>query len=272
MNYYKQILLIIFMALFSMNSVEAANWISTKNPTKPIVFLDTKSIYKFNNGAVYAIRYFNNKNDEVVATIYTDLESKVGIISVTPYKELNRYNYNIPNNINMKIINSNSSIYNSLEEVKNIILNKKVKYCRPQKCSYINKTNNDKSNIPRPTINSVPSPKFSYEETKNTNKISTTNNKNVDFGPYMNELQLSIKKNWNPPSGDKSKRVILLFSIARNGELLNVKVYKSSGSLRADNAAIEAVKATAPFKPLPIDFNDNSVDIQFSFDYNVFSN
>ncbi len=94
--------------------------------------------------------------------------------------------------------------------------------------------------------------------------------KDPDFGPYMKELQRRIKMNWDPPKGNESKRVILLFSIARDGRLLNVKVHRSSGTPAADNAAIDAVKLTAPFRPLPPEFKGNSVDIQFTFDYNVF--
>ena len=90
-----------------------------------------------------------------------------------------------------------------------------------------------------------------------------------DFGPYMKDLQRRIKMNWDPPKGDQSKRVVLLFTISRDGRLLNVSVYKSSGQTSADNAAINAVKLTAPFRPLPPEFKGNSVDIQFTFDYNV---
>ena len=86
----------------------------------------------------------------------------------------------------------------------------------------------------------------------------------------MTELQRRIKMNWDPPKGNESKRVVLLFSIARDGRLLNVKVHRSSGLATADKAAIDAVKLTAPFRPLPPDFRGDSVDIQFTFDYNVF--
>ncbi|MBQ2644644.1 TonB C-terminal domain-containing protein, partial [bacterium] len=94
--------------------------------------------------------------------------------------------------------------------------------------------------------------------------------KEPDFGPYMRELQQRIKRNWEPPKGEESRRVVLLFSIARDGRLLSVKVSKSSGLTAADNAAINAVKLTAPFKTLPPEYKGNSVDIQFTFDYNVF--
>lgn len=92
-----------------------------------------------------------------------------------------------------------------------------------------------------------------------------------DFGPYMRELQRRIKMNWDPPKGNESKRVVLFFKIAKDGRLLSVRVSRSSGVQAADRAAISAVELTAPFKPLPPEFKGQSVDIQFTFDYNVFS-
>ena len=91
-----------------------------------------------------------------------------------------------------------------------------------------------------------------------------------DFGPYMRELQRRIKMNWDPPKGNESKRVVLLFKIAKDGRLLSCSVYKSSGLKSADDAALNAVKLTAPFKPLPAEYKGASIDIQFTFDYNVF--
>lgn len=91
-----------------------------------------------------------------------------------------------------------------------------------------------------------------------------------DFGPYMRELQRRIKMNWDPPKGNESKRVVLLFKIAKDGRLLSCSVYKSSGLPNADKAALDAVKLTAPFRPLPADYKGQSIDIQFTFDYNVF--
>lgn len=91
-----------------------------------------------------------------------------------------------------------------------------------------------------------------------------------DFGPYMRELQRRIKMNWDPPKGNESKRVVLLFKIAKDGRLLSVRVFKSSGIPNADKAALNAVELTAPFRPLPAEFRQKSIDIQFTFDYNVF--
>ena len=91
-----------------------------------------------------------------------------------------------------------------------------------------------------------------------------------DFGPYMRELQRRIKLNWDPPKGNESKTVVLLFKIARDGRLLSCRVNRSSGLPSADQAALKAVELTAPFRPLPADFKGQSIDIQFTFDYRVF--
>lgn len=91
-----------------------------------------------------------------------------------------------------------------------------------------------------------------------------------DFGPYMRELQRRIKMNWDPPKGNESKRVVLLFKIAKDGRLLSCSVFKSSGLQNADKAALNAVHLAAPFRPLPPEYKGSSIDIQFTFDYNVF--
>lgn len=102
--------------------------------------------------------------------------------------------------------------------------------------------------------------------------ISADSNKKPDepnFGPYMKDLQKSIKANWNPPKGNESKRVIALFKVGKDGKLLDSKIFKTSGVAEIDSAALEAIKLTSPFRPLPSEFKGKSIDIQFTFDYNV---
>lgn len=93
--------------------------------------------------------------------------------------------------------------------------------------------------------------------------------KSPNWGPYMRDLERRIKQNWNPPKGDASKRVVVLFRIGRDGRLLSIKIGRSSGSVSNDDAAKAAIELTAPFKPLPPEFKGNSIDIEFTFDYNV---
>ena len=90
-----------------------------------------------------------------------------------------------------------------------------------------------------------------------------------NWGPYMKNLEQRIKRNWTPPKGDSSKRVVINFTIGRDGRLLSAKVVKSSGVPLADRAAMSAIELTAPFAPLPPEFRGQSVPIEFTFDYNV---
>lgn len=92
----------------------------------------------------------------------------------------------------------------------------------------------------------------------------------VDFGPYMADLQRRIKRAWFPPKGNESKRVVVVFKVHRGGELSHLRLDKSSGVAVADEAALKAVENAAPFRPLPAGAPDD-VDIQFTFDYNVFA-
>ncbi len=94
--------------------------------------------------------------------------------------------------------------------------------------------------------------------------------KEPDFGPYMRELQRRIKRRWNPPRGNRSKRVVLMFKVSKDGRLLSLSIHTSSGNPGSDRSAINAVKSAAPFRPLPPEYRGNDIDIQFTFDYNVF--
>lgn len=96
-----------------------------------------------------------------------------------------------------------------------------------------------------------------------------TTEPNVDFGPYMRDMQKNIKLNWEPQKLGYSTHTTVLYSIKKDGTLKNVSVLKSSGDKKTDAAAIKAVKKTK-FKPLPTGFDKDSIDVQFTFDYNVY--
>jgi TonB family protein len=68
---------------------------------------------------------------------------------------------------------------------------------------------------------------------------------------------------------DQSKHVVVLYRIACNGKLLQARVQSSSGLPVADQAALTAVRAAAPFPPLPAAYTGNSVDVEFDFDYEM---
>lgn len=134
---------------------------------------------------------------------------------------------------------------------------------------------NDPYNYSASELLSEANQKKSEYVTNNTLKPAITQNNDsnandVDFGPYMRELQRRIKMNWDPPQGSESKRVVVLFKVAKDGRLLSSRIFQSSDVYDVDRAALNAVALTAPFRRLPSDFNGQSIDIQFTFDYNVF--
>jgi TonB family protein len=90
-----------------------------------------------------------------------------------------------------------------------------------------------------------------------------------DFGPYIAELQRRIRRNWAPPMEDRSKRIVANFRIGRDGRLLSLTIQQSSGSPPADQAALAAVRASAPFRPLPPNYRGKDIPVQFTFDYEI---
>ena len=104
--------------------------------------------------------------------------------------------------------------------------------------------------------------------TPNENKTSET----VSWGPYMLRLERYIKRNWNPPRVDNSKRIVVTFVIAKDGRLVSRELTKSSGNRVADEKALLAIDKTAPFEPLPKNYKGQSVPIEFTFDYAILNN
>jgi TonB family protein len=92
----------------------------------------------------------------------------------------------------------------------------------------------------------------------------------VDFGPYMVSLQRQIKSNWFPPYGAESEHLTVTFKIETDGSIRNLKLVTASGVPEADEAGLKAVEHAARVLPLPAGA-PKSVDVQFTFDYNVFN-
>lgn len=93
-------------------------------------------------------------------------------------------------------------------------------------------------------------------------------NKDVDFGPFMAELQKRIKRNWKPPKANVTKRVIARFEVDSEGNIKKARIRQSSGSTQMDNAALASLASTSPVDALP-DGAPASVEVDFTFDYNV---
>lgn len=91
----------------------------------------------------------------------------------------------------------------------------------------------------------------------------------ISFGPYMSKIQEKIKQRWRPPKDSESKRIVVFFSINRDGSLANLKISQTNANSLANDAALNAIRDAAPFPALPAG-SPQSIDIEFTFDYNVF--
>lgn len=89
-----------------------------------------------------------------------------------------------------------------------------------------------------------------------------------DLVAYLKDINKRIKSVWSPPRGEPWKTEIL-FRILRTGKLESARIVHSSGSRQADDAALKALVASAPFKGLPATYPYRYLDLHYSFNYNV---
>lgn len=73
---------------------------------------------------------------------------------------------------------------------------------------------------------------------------------NIDWGPYYQYLQSTVRGHYSPPAGAFGTAVPI-FKIHRSGEVTELRMGSLSGSPEADNAALDAVKRSAPFQQPP---------------------
>jgi TonB family protein len=67
---------------------------------------------------------------------------------------------------------------------------------------------------------------------------------------------------------NRQKRVIVLFKVYNGGNISNIRIGTTSGVAKADNAALAAVTAAAPFSQLPAGARDGET-IKFCFVYDI---
>ncbi|WP_375453161.1 TonB family protein, partial [uncultured Nostoc sp.] len=93
---------------------------------------------------------------------------------------------------------------------------------------------------------------------------------NIDITSYLNQLQQRVKQQWLPEVSQSSRRTVLNFTINRSGQLSNLELAQTSGFSLTDKAALNAIQRAAPFAPLPTGYTNNHIDIQFTFNINVY--
>lgn len=85
---------------------------------------------------------------------------------------------------------------------------------------------------------------------------------------YARKIEQLIQANWNPPENFDS-RVVVNFTINKDGSLKNIKAETSSKNVFVLNAAVNAIKRTQ-FERFPKSFDNENA--QFRYTFMVFNN
>ena len=96
-----------------------------------------------------------------------------------------------------------------------------------------------------------------------------------DFGSrfswYVEAVQRRVSGNWLQSSVDPSvstaPRVVVTFTIMRDGTVTNAQTTQSSNNYSVDNSALRAVRDASPLDRLPGGYQGSSVNVEFWFDF-----
>lgn len=108
----------------------------------------------------------------------------------------------------------------------------------------------------------------------NRDRIGTSgvdaSSQDVDLTSYLSKLKKRVQQQWLPGMSQSNRRTVLNFTVNRSGEVNNLNIVQTSGFRVTDEVAMNAIQRAAPFAPLPTGYRKNYIDIEFTFDINVF--
>ncbi len=86
------------------------------------------------------------------------------------------------------------------------------------------------------------------------------------FGAYVNLMRQRISQKWNTAGmSNDGRRVLITFSILRDGRVQDVRVGQSSGNYTLDSSAQRAVLEANPLPALPPGFEKDSAQVELWF-------
>ncbi len=96
-----------------------------------------------------------------------------------------------------------------------------------------------------------------------------------DFGSrfswYVEAVQRRISSNWLQsaidPSVTTAPRVVVTFTIMRDGSVTNIQVTQRSNNYSVDSSAVRAVRDSSPLDRLPPGYSGSNVNVEFWFDF-----
>lgn len=94
---------------------------------------------------------------------------------------------------------------------------------------------------------------------------------NFPYTYYLNIITEKVSANWFTslvdPGVSGNFQTVVYFKIQREGQIVELKVEQSSGITALDLSALRAVRAAAPFPPLPRDYQDPFLVIHLMFEH-----
>jgi protein TonB len=94
---------------------------------------------------------------------------------------------------------------------------------------------------------------------------------NFPYAYYLNIITEKVSANWFTslvdPGISGNFQTVVYFRIQREGQIIDLKVEQSSGITPLDLSAMRAVRAAAPFPPLPRDYPDPFLVIHLMFEH-----
>lgn len=99
------------------------------------------------------------------------------------------------------------------------------------------------------------------------------NEPNSVYTPYLQKIKSRINGAWLYPRQAYAAReegvTVAQFSVDRSGSLLAHSISLSSGSKLLDGGAIEAIRAAAPYEPMPKEMQLSRLNIVATFVYKI---
>jgi protein TonB len=123
-------------------------------------------------------------------------------------------------------------------------------------------------------------PPINWSSGSHANAPVSLNSRDPIYVTYFTKIKQLIESHWEYPElalrYGLQGRLSLEFTIGANGQLERLRVVRSSGSQLLDDEAVRAIRAAAPFPPIPpwvkpiplsisaaMEYHDNRVNYQF---------
>lgn len=90
-----------------------------------------------------------------------------------------------------------------------------------------------------------------------------------DMSEYMTNLNKKIEENWRAPEIMEQGKVSVIFKIDKDGKIVHTEIEKSSGNAIFDESAINTIKKTAPFQPLPEESKRQFLTLRYNFESSI---